>query len=279
MEFVVGLLLTLLLLAVIVSGLWLLALRGNPSNSDFYGLAKFRFAHRGLYHPERNIPENSLRAFRTAVKNGYGAELDVHLSQDERLVVMHDENLQRMTGLDKDICDVTAETLDALNLETTGEKIPYLEEVLPIFDGKAPLIIEIKTKDKNYAQLTKKVCSLLERYEDLPFCIESFDPRVLIWLRKNEPSILRGQLSQNFMKDRSGLKLPMAFVLTNLLTNILAQPDFIAYRYKDRNCLPLRLCKRVWHTQEVSWTIRRQKEANEALKRNALVIFEGFAAE
>ena len=278
MSVILGILLVLLLLAVIFGGLWLLMLRANPTNHDFYGLTNFQYAHRGLHNAARGIPENSLRAFRLAANNGYGAELDVHLSKDKRLVVMHDENLKRMTGLDKNICDVTAQTLDALTLGETGEKVPYLEEVLPFFDNRAPLIIEIKTNGDNVVRLTRRVCKLLDAFPNLPYCIESFDPRVLMWLRKNRPEIIRGQLAANFIKDRNGLKLPLAFLLTNLLLNFRAQPDFVAYKFEDRKNLSLRLCKRLWKVQEVSWTIRTPEDAHTAQRDGCPIIFEGFAA-
>lgn len=279
MDVVLGILLVLLLLAVITGGLWLLAIRGNPGKPDFYGLAGWRFAHRGLHDSARGVPENSLRAFRLAVRNGYGAELDVHLSRDKRLVVMHDESLLRTAGLDKDIGAVTAKTLDTLRLEGTGEKIPYLEEVLPLFAGTAPLVVEIKPVGGNYARLTYRVCKLLDEYPNLQFCIESFDPRVLIWLRKNRPEIVRGQLSQSFLKERVGLKWPVAFLLTNLLANFLARPDFIAYRSEHRNNPSLRLCRRLWKLQEFDWTVTSQARLDELERDGVIPIFEGFAPE
>ncbi len=61
------------------------------------------FAHRGLYDPQKGIPENSLAAFRAAAEKGYGVELDVRLTRDGYVVVSHDDNLKRMTGADKTI--------------------------------------------------------------------------------------------------------------------------------------------------------------------------------
>ena len=271
--------LTVAALVVLVLGLWALAVRGNPSGEDFYGLAGKHYAHRGLHNAERSVPENSLKAFRLALRYGYGAELDVHLSRDKRLVVMHDENLARTTGADMNIAAVSSDTLDGLRLENSGEKVPYLEEVLPLFSGQQPLVIEIKPHGKNYARLTYRVCKLLDEYPDLQFCMESFDPRVLIWLRKNRPEIIRGQLSMNFIKDRSGLKWPMAFAMTNLLLNFLTQPDFVAYKEEDRKNLGLWMCKTLWRVQEFSWTVHSQERADELKAKNSILIFENFAAQ
>ena len=124
---------------VILLLLWVLSLRGKRKKAGFFGLAAYHYAHRGLHGD--GVPENSLQAFRLAAENGYGAELDVHLSKDGRLVVMHDESLMRTAGVERNIADCTAAELSEMRLEGTAQKIPYLEEVLPIFAGKTPLII------------------------------------------------------------------------------------------------------------------------------------------
>ena len=134
--------------------LWLLALCAKRRKSGFFGLESYHYAHRGLHDSRQGVPENSLSAFRLAVQAGYGAELDVHLSRDGRLVVMHDESLKRTAGVERNICDMTAQELDACRLEGTEEKIPYLEEVLPLFAGKTPLVVEIKPCKGNHARLT-----------------------------------------------------------------------------------------------------------------------------
>ena len=247
---------------------------GKRKKQGFYGLAAYAYAHRGLHDISHGLPENSLRAFRHAAEFGYCAELDVHLSKDGRLVVMHDESLLRTAGVDKNISDCTAQELDALRLEGTDEKIPYLEEVLPIFEGRTPLVIEIKAFGKNHAALTQAVCQLLDRFPKLQFCIESFDPRVLLWLKKHRPEIVRGQLAANFLKERSGLSLPTAFLLTHLCMNALTLPHFVAYKYEDRSCLGAVVSRRVWGVQEFSWTLRTTRDVTQTKKNGALPIFE-----
>ena len=279
MGVIVTILVSLAMLLVILAGLWAPALRANPSDTEFYGLDGWNYAHRGLHNSERSVPENSEKAFQLAARYGYGAELDVHLSRDKRLVVMHDESLKRTAGLDMRICDVKSDEIKRLRLEQTDMPVPFLEDILPIFEGQTPLIIEIKPCGKNYARLTYRVCQLLDKYPNLKFCVESFDPRVLIWLRRNRPEILRGQLSMNFLKDRAGTSWLTAFVMTNLLLNIFTQPDFIAYRYEDRKSAALWLCKKLWGTKEFCWTIHNQDEADDVRRNDAVPIFEGFAAQ
>ena len=274
-------LLTVDLIALLLAGLYLMAMitKRKPKQGFHGRLGDYYYAHRGLHASEAGIPENSLRAFRLAANNGYGAELDVHLSRDGRLVIMHDESLKRMTGANANISAITAQILSQLTLEGTKEKIPYLEEVLPLFEGKAPLLIELKTEKGNYEELTRKVCALLDQHPDLDYMIESFDPKVLYWLRRHRPEIIRGQLSMDFIKDRKDLTFFQAFMMTNLLTNFLTMPDFVAFKYKDRFCLAPGLCKKIWGTKIFYWVVKDQKTADSVLDRDEMIIFEGFAAK
>lgn len=266
--------LLIIVLILILVVLYLLALCANRKPKDFYGFDQYLYAHRGLHNSKIGVPENSLMAFQLAAEHGYGAELDVHMTKDGKLVVMHDENLLRTAGVDKNICDCTAAELEEMRLEGTQEPIPYLYEVLQIFRGKTPVIIEIKTVNKNHAALTRKVCAMLRKFPDVKFCIESFDPRVLMWLKKNHPKIIRGQLSCDFSKEENQVKGALSVILTNLLLNFTTVPHFVAYRFQDRHNFSLRVCKALWGVQEVSWTIRSEKDARTALEEGSMVIFE-----
>ena len=274
-------LLTLDLICLVLALLYMLSMMAKRRpKSGFYGrLGDFHYAHRGLHAIAAGIPENSLRAFRLAANNGYAAELDVRMSRDGNLVVMHDESLKRTTGANADISSVTSQVLYQLTLEGTREKIPYLEDVLPLFQGKTPLLIELKPEKGNHDELTEKVTELLRKYPDLDYMIESFDPRVLRWLRKHRPDIIRGQLSCNFFKDPAPLNKFQQFAMTNLMCNFLTRPDFIAYKYEDRDCLAPQLCRRLWRTQVFWWVVRSQEDANALIDQNDMIIFEGFAAK
>ena len=261
---------------VVVFLLYLLALRCEKRRGEWDYFRKWRYAHRG-YHDKPRIPENSLPAFRRAVQCGFGAELDVHLMKDGHLAVIHDASLRRTAGADVEIEDLTAEELKNYTLEGTEHHIPLLEEVLPIFAGKAPLIVELKAERGNAAALAEAACALLDKYH-VTYCMESFDPRCLMWLWENRPDVVRGQLSENFARHGDGENLPgvVRWVLSNLLLNCRTRPDFIAYRFEDRKCLSLRLCRGIYRAQEFSWTIRSKADMAAAEQDGALVIFEQF---
>ena len=153
--------------------------------------------------------------------------------------------------------------------------------MLPLFQGKTPLIIELKAERGNHAQLAEATCAMLDRFR-VNYCIESFDPRCILWLKKHRPLIIRGQLSEQFLRhgeSGGGHGRLTMWLLGNLLTNVATQPDFIAYRFSDRENLCLRLCHKVYHVQEVNWTIRAKEEMEAAEQAGNLVIFECFDPE
>lgn len=260
---------------LILLALWILAIRCRKNHPSWVTLERYRYAHRGLHDKEHNIPENSLSAFRRAADHGFGAELDVHLTKDGRLAVIHDDSLKRTCGADVKSSELTAAELDQYRLEGTDERIPFLEEVLPVFEGRAPLIVELKVEG-NAGSLAKAVCDLLDQYK-VDYCIESFHPSALRWLKENRPDVCRGQLSQNFMKkEHTGRGRIADFAMTHLLTGFLTSPDFIAYDCHSRREPSLRLARRIWGVREVCWTIRNKSEMEAVEADGCLSIFETF---
>ncbi|MCI9336821.1 MAG: glycerophosphodiester phosphodiesterase [Lachnospiraceae bacterium] len=266
----------ILLAALIIAVLWCLMLLPRRNHAGWKNLTGVRYAHRGLHDIEQNIPENSMSAFRRAVERGFGAELDVHLMADGQLAVVHDSDLARVCGKSAVIETLTSGDLKDYPLKGSHETIPLLPEVLALFEKRTPLIIELKVENGNAAALTDAVMALLQGWNGA-CCIESFHPAVLLHLKKHYPAVIRGQLSENFLRSNSGaLTWPVRAILTLLLTSFLTRPDFIAYNYIDRSCPSLRLMKRLYGVREAGWTIR-SRETLEILERQGVMpIFEGF---
>lgn len=260
--------------AFLLFALYLFLLAGRTGHKELDALRHWRYAHRGLHG--NGVPENSMQAFRLALENGYGIELDVHLMQDGALAVIHDESLKRTAGADVNIENLTEAELSNYFLENTREQIPTLPQVLSLFGGKAPMIIELKTAGDNYAPLSDRVMALLSAYSG-PYCIESFDPRCIAYLKKHYPQVIRGQLAYNSLR---GNKPPYSwltrFITTFLLTNLFARPDFIAYRFADRKNLSMQLCCKILGLQGVAWTLRSPADLATAEKEGMLPIFEKF---
>lgn len=258
-------------------GVWSLLLKPRRNQPGWEELEGVRFAHRGLHDLNLGVPENSMAAFRRAIDHGFGAELDVHLMADGNLAVVHDSDLTRVCGKKACIEDLVEEELMDYPLMGTEELIPLFEEVLELFEGKTPLVIELKVEGGNANALTDAVMAMLEEW-DGAYCLESFHPAVLLRLKERYPWVLRGQLSQNFLRDSEvgNLSLPARFVLTNLLTTGLTKPDFIAYNWKDRGNLCLRWMKTLYGVHEVDWTVRDQETMENLDQAGVTSIFEGF---
>ena len=264
----------LLIIAVLLIAAYLFALMGRTGHQGLASLRGWAYAHRGLHG--NGVPENSMTAFRLALEKGYGIELDIHLMKDGKLAVIHDASLKRTAGADVKIEDLTVEDLKNYRLEGTGQQIPLFTQVLELFAGKAPMIVELKAERGNHAALCAAVCDLLERY-DGAYCIESFDPRCIAWLKKNRPDLVRGQLAENFLAaKKSPLPWYLKLALTAHLFNIAILPDFIAYKFADRKRLGTVLCRKFWGIQGVAWTIRSQEDYDTAVKEGWIPIFEGF---
>ncbi len=263
-----------LILLIVLLCLYPLLLRGRTDHPGLEALGKWQYAHRGLHGD--GIPENSMAAFQAALEAGYGVELDVHLLKDGGLGIMHDWNLERTTGAQGTMEDLTTQELQNYHLGGTQETIPSFQQVLDLFQGKAPLIVELKPTMRNYAQLAQTVCDVLDHY-DGPYCLESFDPRCVRWLRKNRPELIRGQLSEDFLRKKNNpLPWILKFILTYFLENFWIRPDFIACEFANRNTWNSRFIRKCWHVQGVTWTLKSQEEYDQAVQEGFIPIFEGF---
>lgn len=231
-------------------------------------------AHRGLFNNE-DIPENSIPAFKKAVENGYGIELDIQLTTDNQLVVFHDENLERMTGYNRKVYNCSYEELQQLRLLDTDEKIPLFSDVLKLLNKDTPLIVEIKGEGR-FILNTKKTVELLKTYDGL-YVIESFNPTVVYYLREYEPQIIRGQLAYNYFSNKkSKLKFFEKLAGSYLLTNILTRPDFIAYDINSMNNLSFRIISLFRLTTCVAWTCQSQEQLKKVSKYYQSIIFDSF---
>ena len=152
-------------------------------------------AHRGF---SGAAPENTLAAFRKAIEAGSDMiEMDVHLSKDGKIVVIHDETLERTTNGQGNVADHTLQEIKKLdagawfNPQFAGERIPTLREVLALAQGKVPVNIEIKNPTHGrYAitELSEKALQEVKGAEMLSQVIfSSFNPVFLEFFQKKEP--------------------------------------------------------------------------------------------
>lgn len=237
---------------------------------DYQWLTDTYIAHRGLFD-NKTIPENSLIAFQRAVDNGFGIELDVQMTADGHLVVFHDDDMERMTGIKGDIRKTDFATVSSLTLINTEHKIPTFDQFLNLVDGKVPLVIEIKTHD-NIGGVEQKVLDRLRQYKG-KFCIESFNPFIVRWFKVHAPDIIRGQLSESF--ENTPLPRFQRWLLKNLKFCKWNGSQFIAYdvRIVDKVKAVKKWRKKV---PVVVWTVKSQAQHDEYRKYYDNMIFDSF---
>lgn len=230
-------------------------------------------AHRGLFKNPA-IPENSLKAFSEAVKKGYGIELDVQLTRDDRLVVFHDNRLERICGDRRNLRDFSLKELRRFTLCGTDEKIPLFTQVLKLVDSKVPIVVEIKPGGHFWraARLTSEV---LKGYSG-SYVVESFNPLVLFYFRLKQPGVIRGQLSSDLKKDGDTHPRFIQFILSNMLLNFLSKPDFISYNHKHTDRLAFKLCAKLFNSLNAAWTIQNKDELSKAKGVFEIFIFDSF---
>lgn len=166
-------------------------------------------AHRGA---AGYAPENTMAAFELAIRMGADyVELDVQLSKDEVLVVIHDDTVNRTTNGKGHVRDLTLEELRCLDAGSwfdqkfSGERIPTLTEVLDLCRGKVGVLIEIKWPE-HYAEIESKLAGELvnrnKAGQDADMVIiQSFDSRSVERFHTRLPDVPVGVL----IGDASGL--------------------------------------------------------------------------
>lgn len=268
----------LLLAALLLFAVWP-GKRRDELRLPFYGR---NYAHRGLFGKDQRPPENSLPAFAAAAQNGYGIELDVQFTSDHRLVVFHDDTLDRMTPAKGFVHDMDWAHFSALPLAGSEEHPPLFADMLRTVAGAnpaTPLIVEIKSR-REYSQtyleeLCRATLAELKTYPG-PYCLESFDPRVVGIVRRQAPEVLRGQLADSYQSYRStGVKAVPAFAFSHCLGNVLGRPDFIAWCPDERNWA-VRLCAALG-AMMVMWTALPEHDTERLEKDYDGVIFQWYA--
>ena len=225
-------------------------------------------AHRGLHDRELGIPENSLPAFARAVEQGKAIELDLHATADNRLVVLHDFQLKRMTGVPGIVEEWTLEDLRKLRLQGTDAQIPTLDAVLELVNGRVPLLLEIKSERLGeVGRLEPVLMKRLASYQG-EFILEAFNPEVLVWLHRHAPQYIRGQLGNLDDENRQ-----FKFYSRHLMFNPLSRPDFIAFDIQKID-YKLRLACKKHGLPLLGWTIRTEAELKKADRLCDGVIYE-----
>lgn len=214
-------------------------------------------AHRGLHGCGRTTPiENSLGAARAAMAAGFGIECDVQLSRDGEAMVFHDAELGRLTSAHGRVADHDAAELGQLALRGSEDKIPTLRQLLETLAGRAPLVVEIKSRDDGDVRLAARTLEVLAGYGG-PVAVESFDPVIVRYCLAHTdlPVGLVGP-AEGGGADETAITA-CAFVswgIDDLARVAAAHPD----------------------VPRSTWTVRTPEQVDVARRCGAQIVFEGF---
>lgn len=179
-------------------------------------------AHRGGY---TSAAENSLMAIDQALEKGVTIiELDVQLTKDGIPVLHHDYSLSRMTGLSKQVSDVTYLTLQNTLLKNGhGQSIPSLKSALDRIDKAAYILIDIKS-DHNTKALVDAIIEDLKATDMMAHAyIQSFDQKLLTYVRSEAPLIGIGQVMYFFWGELDALDVDFYTVHYTMLSRNLVK--------------------------------------------------------
>ena len=233
---------------------------GNASNELRQWLTARPIAHRGYHDAGMGRYENSLSAFEAAAENGFGIECDVQPTVDGKVVVFHDHDLGRLTGRTGGVRDRTADALGALQLGTSTDTIPTLDEALVLVGGRVPIVIELKGPiAEGYAGA---VVAAAERY-DGPLALMSFD-HDLVRAVRSASGVPVGLTAEG--TNEEALRRHRA---------IAADVDFLSYSVDD---LPNTFVKafRGSGRPVITWTVRTREQMAATERHADQMTFEGF---
>lgn len=183
--------LNIAMIAIFIFTTWgSLKLKERITDLDKWGNTKIT-AHRGDSIKEI---ENTLEAFKSAIKSECDyIELDVMLTKDEKLVITHDSNLKRLTGVNRRVKELTLAEIKELDIVRNGKKAKFatLDETLDFTSGKIKLNIELKP-DGDDELLAQRVYEKLRDYDRKDFIISSFSKRALKKMKELDPGIKTG---------------------------------------------------------------------------------------
>ena len=225
-------------------------------------------AHRGA---SGHAPENTIAAIDKAIEMGADViEIDVHLTKDNVVMVMHDKKLNRTTnqkGLIKNFNWEEIKDADAgswFSEKFAGEKIPTLEQVIQHVNGRTILLIEIKKGGECYPGIERRILDMINHHDAKEWCmIHSFSSAAV----------------KNFLALESGME-----VFKLALGNIPLLPlyhDGCAHwgsvlRYEDvagvnlhRNFVKKRIVKRLHEREQkiFAWTVNREKDLKKLIEK------------
>lgn len=208
-----------------------------------------KVAHRGA---AGSCPENTMIAFEHAVAMGADMiELDIQLTKDQQIVVIHDATINRTTNGKGRVCQYTYEELcrfDAGSWFSTafrGERIPLLNDVLRMFSHQVGIVIELK-KPENNPGIETLLSALLQQYPTESIIIQSFNQGSLRQMKKLSPAINTALLVNYPLNKKDIITIATEF-------------EYVSLKWTMVNKKVMTAIKQA-HLRTIVWTINTEKQ-------------------
>lgn len=221
-------------------------------------------AHRGLY--DNNVfPENTAPAYEEAIRCGYAIEIDVQMTIDNVLVVIHDDNMKRLLGVDKDVREMTYSELKKYTPYNKGYPILTFSEFLKLVDGKTPILIEVKHQKRKGIEAL--LVNELKNYNG-EFAVQSFNPNIVKRVNTLAKHFVIGVLVTREINPN--VKIIIQKLIHNFYFKLYIPFDFLSIRVQDLEVS----YKKAKKYNVITWTITNEEELKIADIYAKNIIFE-----
>lgn len=236
-------------------------------------------AHRGLHDTAAGRVENTPSAITAAVEHGFAIEVDVQETADHKALVFHDERLDRLTFDSGAVRARPLADLKQIKMRGTDDPLWGLDDLLALVNGRAPLVIEIKSLFARDGQ-KEFVTGIADRLKSYggPVAVKSFDPDMLAILRQHAPDLPRGIIAED-TRQGDGWKRFGAmerFILRNMLHIPRTRPHFISYGVRSLPAPAPWILRRFFGMPVITWTVRTEDDKRIAEMNADQIVFEGF---
>ncbi len=233
-------------------------------------------AHRGYHDTDARRIENTLDAAVAAIERGFAIECDVRVTADGAAVVFHDDTLDRLTEASGAIARLTLNELRSVRFRDGDARIPTLEDVLDLVDGRVVVLVELKSPWTGERHLEAAVASALSAY-DGPAAVMSFDPGSMTAMRRLAPALPRGLTAGRFHRDHwPTLSILKRLAHRHLLSAPYVLPSFTAYDVATLTASAPLALRHFLDLPLLTWTVRDADNHTAARQWADQIIFEGF---
>jgi glycerophosphoryl diester phosphodiesterase len=237
-------------------------------------------AHRGLHDRAAGLIENSFEAADAAIALGCAIECDIQMSADGEAFVFHDYELERLTGAPGEIGAMNAADLSKLSLQHArgAGSIPTLTAFLEHVAGRAPVIIEIKSRFDGDMRLAERAARIVQEHAGA-VALKSFDPSIIAHLRRagvgaRTPLGIVTEASFDH-PEWDALAAETKQSMACLLHWRETQPDFLSFYVRDLPNAAVHLARTALNLPVMTWTVRTPAQWDIARRHADQAIFEG----